>query len=325
MIVEAILVPEGMIRCLVFSKNRAMQVEATLESFFRHCADVENVRTSVLFACSDEQYRRQYQQLAQEWQGARLVRFVPQSRFRQDVFNILNPYGEAPLENSVYKILMRLPPRVVRQTGYPILAPVGSPFILFLVDDTVFTHEFALGELTTCLSLHQDALGFSLRLGRNTTYCYMNDRPQEIPPFHPLGGNVHKFDWTKGDQDFGYPFEVSSSVYRLTDVLPALLRTKFDNPNLLEGGLSLCKDQFAMVRPFLLCYGQSAAFCNAINLVQTASPNNRAGSKPSYSVSELAGLFDAGHRIRIEAYDGLVPTSCHQEIDLVLEKRAASR
>ena len=88
MIVEAILVPEGMIRCLVFSKNRAMQVEATLKSFFRHCADVENVRTSVLFACSDEQYRRQYQQLAQEWQGARLVRFVPQSRFRQDVFNV---------------------------------------------------------------------------------------------------------------------------------------------------------------------------------------------------------------------------------------------
>jgi hypothetical protein len=32
-------------------------------------------------------------------------------------------------------------------------------------------------------------------------------------------------------------------------------------------------------------------------------------------------MFGAGYRIKVKAYDGFVPNACHQEAQLVLEKR----
>lgn len=299
-----------------------MQVQATLQSFFAHCTDGENILITVLYICSNEQHSGQYLQLAQEWQGHPQVKFIKQSQFRQDVFKILNPYPSASLQNLIYKFLTRIRPHIVRLFRRIVSVPRTSSILLFLVDDVIFIHEFMLSEIIECLTTHKDALGFSLRLGKNTTYCYMNNCEQQLPVFQPTDANIQKYKWTNADQDFGYPLEVSSSVYRLVDILPILLGKKFDNPNLLEGGMNEYKNRFASTQPFLLCYNRSVAFCNPINLVQTVSPQNRAGTKRHYSSTELANLFDAGNRINFEAYHHATPASCHQEMDLVFEKKA---
>ncbi|MCL5126495.1 MAG: hypothetical protein M1511_18745 [Deltaproteobacteria bacterium] len=310
-----------MMKVLVFSKDRAMQVQATLQSFLAHCADTENIRINVLYTCSNEQHSRQYLQLAQEWQSHPQVRFIEQNRFRRDVFNILNPYSSTSFQNSIYAFLAHVHPRIVRVCRCLVSPPRTPSLIMFLVDDAIFTHEFRLSEIIECLAMRRDALGFSLRLGENTTYSYMSDREQQLPVFEPVDSNVQKYMWTKADQDFGYPLEVSSSIYRLVDVIPILLEIKFDNPNLLEGGMNKRRNRFASTRPFLLCYNRSVAFCNPVNLVQTVSLQNRAGTKRHYSPTELANLFDAGNRINFEAYHHTTPVSCHQEMELVFKKR----
>lgn len=308
-----------MIECLLFSKDRGMQVHATLRSFFAHCQDPENARISVLYACSNAQFSRQYNQLISEWESRPQVKFVRQRHFRRDVFNILNPYPRASKPELFYKVLALIPPRIVRLIMRVYDIPHSTSLFLFLVDDAIFTHEFTLSEITTLLLEQKETVGFSLRLGGNITFCYMNNCPQPIPILHPVTGNIQKHNWTKAVLDFAYPLEVSSSVYRSDDILPILLESKFNDPNLLEGGLNLSKNRYSSTMPFLLSYNHSVAFCNPINIVQTISPENRSGVKRHYSTNELANLFDVGKRINIDYFHHMTPISCHQEVDLVFE------
>jgi hypothetical protein len=174
-------------------------------------------------------------------------------------------------------------------------------------------------------------LGFSLRLGTNTTHCYVLDKPQLLPvlmetslPVRESFHNQHnipsvlKFDWTNSDLDFGYPLEVSSSIYRLKDIRPVINILPFQNPNFLESRLSKQAYRFRVNKPYLLCYDKSATFCNPVNKVQVIH-QNRVGLNRNYSIEELTRKFEIGERVKVTQYSGFVPTGCHQEVDMVFE------
>jgi hypothetical protein len=186
------------------------------------------------------------------------------------------------------------------------------------VDDNMFVNRFCLGDICEALEGHGDALGFSLRLGKNITYCYALDRPQNQPTFLAVGNHMLRFDWTSAEGDFGYPLEVSSSVYRIDDVLPLVSRVRFTNPNVLEARMSESVRPFKSRRSYLLCYERSVAFCNPANIVQKEWPN-RAGTDPEQSVDSLADRFDQGHRVDVAHYSGFIPIGCHQEIRLRMQ------
>lgn len=308
-----------MIECLIFSKDRAMQVNATLQSLFLHCSDIQNMHITVLYKCSAERHERQYQELSQTWRNQ--VTFVKQSHFRRDVVKILNPFQKGSLSYLLSLAITFLPARVIRFiTKYrPLVSEAG--LVLFLVDDAIFTGDFSLSQVEDGLKNNPDAVGFSLRLGKNINYCYMMDRAQPQPEFSTLSIGILKFDWTKSKLDFAYPLEVSSSLYRLNEIFPLLLRVNFFNPNYLEGGLVRFVDQFRNPQPNLLCFERSVAFCNPINLVQTVSLENRVAQKSKTTADDLALMFDEGVMIDIDAYNGFIPSSCHQEMDLVFTKR----
>jgi hypothetical protein len=192
-------------------------------------------------------------------------------------------------------------------------------YVLFLVDDNIFTQSFVLREAVELLQQQKNLLGFSLRLGENTTHCYVSNRPQRLPVFHSMSRMVSKFDWTVSDQDFGYPLEVSSSMYRLKDILPFIAGLPFQNPNELEDRIAFRAKNFRFTHPFLGCYRQSVTFCNPVNKVQKII-SNRSGENTDYGVDALALRFERGERIRVQAYSGFVPSACHQEVELVFER-----
>ena len=130
---------------------------------------------------------------------------------------------------------------------------------------------------------------------------------------------VSQFRWVGADGDFGYPLEVSSSVFRLADLLPLLTAASYTNPNTLEEQMSKWKKLFQRKAPNLLCFPQSVSFCNPINRVQTVL-DNRAGNTQEYSSQSLSELFEAGYRLDIQAYRDFLPTSCHQEVEVVIKK-----
>ena len=191
-------------------------------------------------------------------------------------------------------------------------------FLMYLVDDDMFTRDFSVGEIMATLYARREAIGFSLRLGRNTTYCYPLNREQPLPEFSEIAPNVLEFSWTEGSSDFGYPLELASSIYRAGEFLPIARQLRFRNPNTFEARLAGNAARFASSHPRLLCYATSVAFCVPVNLVQTVS-SNRAGGRPDLSAAALARKFHDGVRLKVEAYSGFVSRAAHEEVELEFE------
>jgi len=272
---------------LVFSKDRAMQLDATLRSFFACCQDASEIALSVLCAASDKFHRDLYKQLSREYPQ---VRFFEEQNFRSDVLAAIK----------------------------------GSTEVLFLVDDNLFTQPFSITSARDALRQNADALGVSLRLGANTTYCYPVDRAQRVPVLTKLGSGLVKFSWTSAELDFNYPLEVSSSLFRTAEIGALCTQLDFNNPNTLEARLSEQAATFAQTRPALLCFERSVTFCNPVNKVQQIADANRAGSQSIYSAENLARCFAAGDRVDTSALAGFTPRGCHQEVELVFKSNAAA-
>jgi hypothetical protein len=305
---------------IIFSKDRAMQLDATISSFINHCRDANDICLVVIYKTSTTTHAQQYLALSKFYSGISNVKFIPQNSFREDVLGFLSTFPRQSFSGFLYRLLPKLHPRLAGRLYKFLPQPINQDFILFLVDDNIFTRDFTVKDTTIALEENPDALCFSLRLGYNTTYCYVHDVQQPLPSFETLGHNTLKFSWTSASEDFGYPLEVSSSIYRLKDIQPLLMSIPFNNPNLLEGHLSIKAPLFAYDLPEMLCFKNSVTFSNPLNIVQNIS-RNRTGGIFQYSTEELAKLFEEGYRVKIDAYRDFIPNSCHQEVNLIFEKR----
>jgi hypothetical protein len=265
---------------VIFSKDRPLQLEATLASLLLRCADSERVAVSVLYKTSSAHQESLYQRLRLDYPR---VAFRKERRFRDDVLALL----------------------------------AAAEFVAFVVDDALFVRDFSFQTTIEELRSEELAIGFSLRLGTNTTYCYPLDAQQDLPEFAPRRPGVLAHRWPGASHDFGYPFDLSSSVYRTADMEPLLRRLRFENPNTLESRLAATAPSLATERPLLLCFERSAAFCIPANRVQSVLPN-RAANNPDESPGALAAAFERGDRIDVARYFDFPNTACHQEVPLWL-------
>lgn len=263
-----------------------MQLDALLCSFALHCQDAHNVELKILYKTSDAFQESLYQELARDYPH---VQFVAERNFKEDLIRFLR----------------------------------DAHHILFLVDDTLFVRSFHLAEIVSHLRETEESLGFSLRLGKNTVYCHHADTGMRLPEFRPGLHRIQKYIWRNAGWDFGFPLEVSSSVYRADDLVPLLKELAFSGPNELEMQLDSQSSKFGS-REFLSCYEQSVAFSAPLNKVQTVG-ECRAGQNESYSPAFLGKLFRAGRRIDVFTYAGFVPNAPHVEVELKFcEKKVRS-
>ena len=255
-----------------------MQLDACLRSFYMHCLDVTRCKARVIYTCSTERHKSQYEVLQSTYDA---VEFICESVFYSDLVTALD----------------------------------GFEHVLFLVDDNIFVRRWTFHETLEALDKNPSSLGFSLRLGRNTTHCYSLNRPQSLPEFSKVCSRILNFRWVDSDNDFGYPFEVSSSIFRTEQLLPILSATSaIRSPNTLEAWLNGSKNSFKVSHPNLLCFVDSVAFCNPANLVQT-DHYNRSSADTKVTAHHLMRMFDLGYRIDISRLTDFVPSACHQEID----------
>jgi hypothetical protein len=304
-----------MIRVLVFSKDRALQLDACLASLFRHIEDASDVRLTVLCKGSSARLTRQYEELARMYDQR--AQFLVEGVFRQQVLGAFEQvHGSAVSPSPVGRLVRRSQGETERSSE----ANSVPDCMLFLVDDTVFVRRMRLESAQEALQANPDALGFSLRLGRNITRNYVLDGEQALPKFRQERHGILKYDWTLAAGDFAYPLEISSSVYRLADMIPTLGTLAFENPNTLESRLSERAKRFARKQPFMLCPELSVAFSIPANRVQEVF-ENRSGSDPRWSIEQLATHFDSGQRIDVSRLDGFTPTACHQEVELSFDTR----
>lgn len=258
---------------IFFSKDRAMQLHASIASCKKRALFYEWADVFVLY--KTEKYQYQYDQLAAEFSE---VSFIRETNLVKQIQNILLKYDA----------------------------------VLFVVDDTLFYKNFNLGQCVYHLFAQTKALGFSLRLGWNVNWSHIKNGHIEQPELRKIVDNYYYFDWPGKDRDFGYPLEVSSSIYRTKNILPLLEGINGD-PGTIEGHFSSKKCLFTKSHPRLICFDYSVAFAIPVNIVRdkTSCP---AGREHFYSVEKLTLLFDAGKRIDTFSFPESI-NGCHQEME----------
>lgn len=184
------------INIIVFSKDRAMQLELFLRSFTQFVSNVGDYQVKVLYTYSNDNYKRGYDKLIEH--KLPNVEWVKETNFKNDLLGLIN---------------------------------FNNQHTVFFVDDNIFKTSFDFYDnQMTILNDTWDIACRSLRLHRDLKYCY----PKRQPMRQPAYGNNNIFTWVGADGDYGYPMSLDGHIFRTEDIAPYLKDGDYSNPNLLE-------------------------------------------------------------------------------------------
>jgi hypothetical protein len=184
-----------MINAIVFSKDRAMQLNLLLESIELNSKDL--FRISVLYKSSNEKYENGYLIIKNKYPN---IKFIKEEDFKKQTLNLLNT-----------ELL----------------------YSCFFTDDDIIYKEIKSDLIFKTIIDDLDIFCFSLRLGKNTTNCYTMRANNVIILLSEENGII-KWDWTKHYMDFGYPLSVDGHIFRTKEILKLSNIINFQNPNTYE-------------------------------------------------------------------------------------------
>lgn len=285
-----------MITSIIFSKNRACQLDLLLRSIQQNLPNFQEI--FVLYHYTTSEFAVGYEKLINKFPN---FSFVPQTDFEQNTRTLLNLVGDVS----------------------------GNKYVCFFVDDNIIYRKCDLDN--TCIDAlfceTPELTCFTLRLGANTV---IQDQYNNIPTVFPqktyhlsdfFGGwkleneKLLFWDWTtvKVFGDFGYPFSVDGHIYKVSDLLP-LLNYEFDTPNAFEGRF----DKNTFSTNLMGCFEQSVLVNNPLNIV--GSSNNNAGLYWGHTLEELNQKYLDGYQISLNSIMEKKIFAAHQEIEIEYEK-----
>lgn len=186
---------------ILFSKDRAMQLELFIRSFNKYVKNFDKYIIKVLYTYSNEEFRKGYDKLIN--MNYLNVKYFKETNFKNDLINLFN-------SNEKYSV--------------------------FFVDDIVFKNPIDFNdEQMELFENNKDILCRSLRLQPNLTYCYPMGIIMKNPNF--LENNI--FDWKNQDGDYGYPMSVDGHIFRTNEILSYVINLNYTNPNSFEGNMSI--------------------------------------------------------------------------------------
>ena len=182
---------------LVFSKNRAYQLDAFLNTA-KYNAKIEPADISVLYKY-DSIYENQLNDLIS---SHKQVNFIKEEKFREQVIDWC------------------------RNT---------EDLVSFATDDALFTRDLQEKKISEVMK-HDEVLTFSLRMGLHLDFCYPINSKQKIPNGN-IQNEMFFWQWPGCDGDWSYPLSVDGHVFRKEDAVEILKNIDFNNPNVLEANM----------------------------------------------------------------------------------------
>ncbi|SFE26202.1 hypothetical protein SAMN05518672_10590 [Chitinophaga sp. CF118] len=223
------------ISCVVFSKNRAIQLHALIKSYFKY---VENpCPIFVLYSADGVGQLESYEQLNDILKERNLpVTFIRENNFRTNLVDLLSL--------------------------------LDTKNVFFLVDDIVFIRQMNLKDWENF-----DTKKYipSIRLGENINYSYANQHVQKVPVLEPTGKDLFLWNWADGEYDWKYPLSVDGNIFSLAEILSLIKSISFNAPNSLERELQ-CGLQFYMKKKGVT-YRYPRIVNNPCNRVQSEIDN----------------------------------------------------
>jgi hypothetical protein len=274
-----------MITSIIFSKNRACQLDLLLRSMRQNLPNFRNI--FVLYHATTPEFEQGYELIHQRFQEFDTL-IHPQSNFQFDTMDFL------------YR---------------------SKEYVCFFVDDNIIYRPCDIdGEFIDTAFTMPNLTCFTLRLGKNTiVQDQYNNQPTVFPENLMLGNidNEYVLLWNwqtiQCFGNFGYPFSVDGHIYKTEDILP-LLNYEFDTPNAFEGRFD--KNKFNT--NLMCCFEQSVLVNNPINIV--GSSNNNAGLYYGQTLEELNKKYLDNHQISLNSIMEENIVGCHQEMKIEFER-----
>lgn len=271
---------------IVFSKNRACQLDLLLRSLEKHHNDLFD-KIHILCEATDPEFCNGYEKIINNRYDLQIY-FIQETNFQENVKNLIK---------------------------------TCNPYICFFVDDNILYRKLRFSKELIEWHFHNLPLAcFSLRLGENIKYGDLYNFIPIEPPFeyhcirfaNTTELTIH-WDWSEQKQfgGFGYPFSVDGHIYMRDDLI-RFIDYEFDTPNALEGRFN--SQKLIPNHKLMACLTRSAVVNNPINLV--GSSQNNAGKTWPHSLQELNYRFLHGERIRLEPLCHKDIICCHQEMEV---------
>lgn len=243
---------------VIFSKDRACQLELLLRSIQDNFKELDNI--TIICKGTTDEYVAGYLKVANMYQQ---FKWIPENNLVKDLVSVIKSF------NKKYSMMF--------------------------VDDEIIMRDHSIKPLLDVLDTNDDVHCATLRLGKNIgDYCYSCGIVAPVPTLEDIGNDVYKWDWTLGDQrvDWYYPSCVNSHIYR-TDFLKQWVTTiEFSNVNDLEGVLNSNRGSF---KKQMICMSLSKVASISNNLTQTGT--NKHSDKKEFSLEVLNKKFLDGYVI----------------------------
>lgn len=224
-----------MINIILFSKNRACQLELFLRSMKEFFKEFNECEIKILYTFSNKEYEDGYEKL-------KLIHSDSNIKYNK--------------ENKLTKF----------KTSLLFLFDKLKPYSVFFVDDNVFKEPFSFNdeEFKTFVT-RKDVLTLSLRLHPRLNYCY----PARLKQVSPQMDKDGVFNWTGKPGDFGYPMSLDGNFYHTQHLIYYLSNLNYNGPNDLESQMAMQP----LPIPMMNCYNKSRIINLPLNKVQNFNNN----------------------------------------------------
>lgn len=262
-----------MINAIVFSKDRACQLELLLNSIKLNADNIFNIK--VIYIFSGEEFKQGYEKLSVLYPEVKWIRQI--GNFKNDVLIALN--------SDVTK------------------------YSCFFTDDDIIYKSISETDLVEKMESDQEAICFSLRLGKNVDICYTANQTNQVNVTFS-DEKFMQWNWKHNRFDFGYPLSVDGHIFRTSEIAKMTKAINFSNPNTYEANLQTFN---SFPKENMWAYTHSVLVNSPANVVQIVF-NNRNGEQFGFTTKELNDLFLSGKKISIADMDFKNIRGCHQEL-----------
>lgn len=267
---------------VIFSKDRAAQAHACLESFYKHFKSAEDPTITIIWKATNTSFREGYLKAIASFPESDNLVWEEETDFRSQVVKAVHGFPWAP-----------------------------SQFTMFLVDDIIFVNDVNTADRQFDL-IRNNALmlGLSLRLHDGVTRCYATNEDSAVPKF--VKGCV--WSWIGCQGDWGYPMSVDGNVFNTEFIKSLVDTTNYNNPNTFEAALDMTSKRPG-TPAYMCCYTEGPRLINIpANRVQDQYKNRFA---EGYTPEELNEKYLGGEQINVGHYAGLKPKTVHVPISII--------
>lgn len=230
--------------CLIFSRNRAIQLYALLNSYFKYVQHPCEV--IIMYSADEGAQAASYEQLgtlvaAKGWP----VKMIRERNFREDLIHQLEQLQQKQ--------------------------------VFFLVDDILFIRPMDLHDWKNIDTAEYIP---SIRLGKNIDYSYAHQHAQPVPALKATDHDLYTWNWMDGEYDWGYPLSVDGNIFSRAEMLALIKSISFKAPNSLERELQRARPFFLQRKG--ITYGLPRIVNNPCNKVQVEIDNPSGNVSPEY-------------------------------------------